>query len=832
MQPDWRDRNGNGPGPGAKAMNWRCREADPAAGRAAKRLKSETNAKKLKAETTASTKQPSVEALAWRQRGRAGDLDDAAEADAPPCNWRDRGEKEEMGLEEEEMGLQGLKQAMDLDLAVVELRAGNAEPMPDEKLSEFAINGISKDRLINLKRSGKCSCKNQCVKNFNIPMATKLCGSFWRLRKADQDMAIYTMYAAIHPPKPATATSSSAQAASAEQGDGLALAEKVQGAGPRTAWKLGSQPVCFEAFYKIMALGKQRLRKMTQGLVDRRSLGTTVTAKEAKQRALCDRFFAEHYRSTAEPMPHEYTGDGLDADGVANSPLLGTFERSLVDLLPEFLKDVADVGLPVRYLQHARLHDLYWLFVATVGVWLKANEAVPSWSVFWRCWNNRWSSILLFRKSSTHSQCTFCWKCQQWLAKHISLSDKLTIAQRLREHLRMQYADRCLYWSLRWASQRGNLNLLTVIIDSMDKSKFGLPQWPHGQKPKLVDELVRPTLTLTGCIAHGCATCLFLADETVSHGADAFLEVLLLTLDHALKVHQLEGKPFPQHLVIQSDNPTNQAKNSLTNVFLAVLVAKYKFHTCTLNFLTVGHTHEDIDQLFGIVTELLRRSASFQCPADVKKLLQDGLENHISMKGEKLYVEKLDCVRDFSAWLGPLGTELHNAFQTRKGIVAPHSFYFKRRQDLFDDEAKQLSLQRSADFSSHPLDVFVMVKQFMHSKELQQPPLLCIPLTFLNRLNTQLPANLKPRHVVDDDRKRKLGKFAGIFRNRAQGVTFQNAASYYEELASGGPMNLAVPESTVLSSLVRNNALCEPTNNAEFPHLPATSWELKVRFKP
>ena len=119
MQPDWRDRNGNGPG--AKAMNWRCREGEPVAGHAAKRLKSETNAKKWEAETTASTKQPSVEALAWRQRGRAGDFDDAAEADAPPCNWRDRGEKEEMGLEEEEMGLQGLKQAMDLDLAVVDL---------------------------------------------------------------------------------------------------------------------------------------------------------------------------------------------------------------------------------------------------------------------------------------------------------------------------------------------------------------------------------------------------------------------------------------------------------------------------------------------------------------------------------------------------------------------------------------------------------------------------------------------------------------------------------------------------------------------------------------
>ena len=70
-----------------------------------------------------------------------------------------------------------------------------------------------------------------------------------------------------------------------------------------------------------------------------------------------------------------------------------------------------------------------------------------------------------------------------------------------------------------------------------------------------------------------------------------------------------------------------------------------------------------------------------------------------------------------------------------------------------------------------------------------------------------------------------------MFRNRAQGVTFQKAASYYEELASGGPMNLVVPESTVLSSLVRNNAFCEATDNAEFPHLPHTSWELKVRFR-
>ena len=79
----------------------------------------------------------------------------------------------------------------------------------------------------------------------------------------------------------------------------------------------------------------------------------------------------------------------------------------------------------------------------------------------------------------------------------------------------MQYMDRCLYWSLRWASRHGSFNVLTIIIDSMDKSKFGIPQWPNGVKPKMLGELVRPTFTLTGCIAHVFATCLFLADEIV-----------------------------------------------------------------------------------------------------------------------------------------------------------------------------------------------------------------------------------------------------------------------------------------------------------------------------
>ena len=51
--------------------------------------------------------------------------------------------------------------------------------------------------------------------------------------------------------------------------------------------------------------------------------------------------------------------------------------------------------------------------------------------------------------------------------------------------------------------------------------------------------------------------------------------------------------------------------------FLAVLVQKFKFHTAVLNFLRVGHTHEDIDQMFAVLLSLVLRRIKFQRPCEL-----------------------------------------------------------------------------------------------------------------------------------------------------------------------------------------------------------------------
>jgi hypothetical protein len=59
------------------------------------------------------------------------------------------------------------------------------------------------------------------------------------------------------------------------------------------------------------------------------------------------------------------------------------------------------------------------------------------------------------------------------------------------------------------------------------------------------------------------------------------------------------GAPLPPVLNIQLDNACFDNKNRYVFGFFSLLVHKGVFHEVYINFLTVGHTHEDIDAMFG-----------------------------------------------------------------------------------------------------------------------------------------------------------------------------------------------------------------------------------------
>ena len=313
-------------------------------------------------------------------------------------------------------------------------------------------------------------------------------------------------------------------------------------------------------------------------------------------------------------------------------------------------------GLQRRYIQKCQISDLYWQFQAE---WSALTELhphygaeLPSYDTFRRRWNSHWSNMIRMREKSQRKQCQRCFDLQQILHNpKVSWARKMEIAKLLRQHQKDQYQDRLLYWSLRWAStiqaqscspqssqsqqpfastiqaqscspqsihskqplQSGTV--LTVIIDDMDHSKFAWPRWEFRKQPHELDGLIRPTVTFTGAYAHGWGTYLYMAGPQVVGGSDYFLEVLCQTLEQVWQ--SCSPQSWPSHLVLVADNTTKSAKNQYVLRFLSYLVGRKIFKSVTLFQLMVGHTHEDLDQLFAVVYSYLKKKPSWETPDEI-----------------------------------------------------------------------------------------------------------------------------------------------------------------------------------------------------------------------
>ena len=156
----------------------------------------------------------------------------------------------------------------------------------------------------------------------------------------------------------------------------------------------------------------------------------------------------------------------------------------------------------------------------------------------------------------------------------------------------------------------------------------------------------RPVVTLTAAIAHGFCCNMFFTDETERGGPNAFCDILVHTLDEVLGMCREKNWRFPDSLVLQADNTTGQCKNNLAMLFLAFLVGSGRFTSATINFLIVGHTHEDVDQVFGMVCDVLKRAGKWTDPAELMGIIQQGLEGTFRARGERLNTWRHAGVRD------------------------------------------------------------------------------------------------------------------------------------------------------------------------------------------
>ena len=217
---------------------------------------------------------------------------------------------------------------------------------------------------------------------------------------------------------------------------------------------------------------------------------------------------------------------------------------------------------------------------------------------------------------------------------------------------------RDIYYINRNLSLNSPHKCVTIIHDKMDHAKTASPVFSH--KSKELDGLVKLPVSVTGMIAHGHA------DVRYAHyGLDVFVHDSNYTIGSMAKLLRdlelepksssrelfknskstnlfgavLEGAdmcqaslppppntftaavPLPPILNVQMDNATGDNKNRYVFCFWSLLVANRIFREVYVNFMIVGHTHDNIDALFGRWSMILKKENFPTVPALMKSFM-------------------------------------------------------------------------------------------------------------------------------------------------------------------------------------------------------------------
>ena len=282
------------------------------------------------------------------------------------------------------------------------------------------------------------------------------------------------------------------------------------------------------------------------------------------------------------------------------------------------------------------------------------------------------------------TQCEFCYQCKKTISEAASMELKLGALVSYREHLTSQYADRAITWALQELGTEESLlgDLIICQVDGMDQGKFRLPRDPQLKATASLAKYIRPKLKLHGSWVFGFSLELMVMDEPTRHDSSCVAEIIARSVERVFELCQKRGRQMPSKLVVLGDNTVRELKNQINLGYIARLCGLRKMKMCALMFLRKSHTHNRIDQMWGILARRIANADSLMDPTDTMncistELARPGLRSFIGSSTE-IRVQKLDCVRDWKSHWEKHGVSLSGGLLD--DATANHCFVMLQRK--------------------------------------------------------------------------------------------------------------------------------------------------------
>ena len=233
------------------------------------------------------------------------------------------------------------------------------------------------------------------------------------------------------------------------------------------------------------------------------------------------------------------------------------------------------------------------------------------------------------------------------------------------KHVYFIKAERTSYQVRRGVPEtvQGKPQVFSLILDAADQAEYGLPY--HHSRSHSTQTKWRIKTHLMAGIAHGRQVYGFTFLDNCKHGNNITIECMWRIIEDTIA---REGV-LPPVFYLQLDNTSKQCKGQWLFGFLACLVQWGVFEKIVVSFLPVGHTHEDIDQIFSRLAMYLRHRNS----RSRMEMLAGFQKCYTSKMGTTPVTDNVEAVANISDWLPPY---LHTMDPQgdRKGISEFYQF--------------------------------------------------------------------------------------------------------------------------------------------------------------
>ncbi|CAE6916147.1 unnamed protein product [Symbiodinium sp. CCMP2456] len=262
----------------------------------------------------------------------------------------------------------------------------------------------------------------------------------------------------------------------------------------------------------------------------------------------------------------------------------------------------------------------------------------------------------------------------------MSIELKLQSLAGYRDHLASQFKDRMANWTLQELSRDHLADILCIQLDGMDQGKYALPRDPELRTSAAMSSVYRPRIKLHGVWCFGYTLQLFLLDEPTKHDSNCIQECLARTLERVSQLCEEKGEQMPRNLSVWGDNTVRELKNQHLLKYFSFLVAKTKFRSTAMCNLRKSHSHDRIDQLWGIFARRVQLCQHLQTPEDILECLLDEVRKPSLQEwiGSEVQICRLNAVRSWSEHWAPAGMQYAGGL--KEDAHANHCFLLSQRR--------------------------------------------------------------------------------------------------------------------------------------------------------